>query len=157
MGKLSNFFFCLIPTTTTDEYFDFSNSIFLRQCVLAGDINQLGPILVSRAGKMLNFNSSLLERFLKTQHFYAQTFGLEGNEYDKNFVTKLNTNYRSLPSVLKPFNELFYNNQLQPAVDEYRSIEARFLGSLDDVLWKNTNLNHKIGVYFVNVANGKNR
>lgn len=126
------------------------------QCVLSGDIKQLGPILISRLGNIFEYNSSMLERLLTTQSFYKRTYGPEGDEYDPKFVTKLKINYRSHPSILKLYNDLFYEGELEAAVDEDKSLEAQLLAyKTENVLWKNTN--RKCGVYFVNVDNGVNK
>lgn len=79
------------------------------QCVLAGDPNQLGPFLNSRFSKIFNFNFSMLERLLLHHPYYQQTYGPNCNTYDPKFVTKLKINYRALPSLLKVYNDLFYN------------------------------------------------
>lgn len=78
------------------------------QCVLAGDPNQLGPILTSRFGKHFNFHLSMLERLLLNHPYYQQIYGDNCNEFDPKFVTKLKINYRALPSLLKVYNDLFY-------------------------------------------------
>lgn len=91
----------LIPLTLLDKK--------EGQCVLAGDPNQLGPMLQSRYGKMFKYDYSMMERLLSSNAYYEKTFGSESNEYDPKFVTKLNINYRALPSLLKVYNDLFYN------------------------------------------------
>lgn len=91
----------LIPLTLLDK-----ND---GQCVLAGDPKQLGPILTSRYGKIFNYNYSFMERLLFDNLFYEKVFGTDLNEYDPKFVTKLIINYRALPSLLKVYNDLFYN------------------------------------------------
>jgi RNA helicase armi len=78
------------------------------QCILAGDPNQLGPISISRFGKIFNFHTSMLERLLLHHPYYQQIYGVNCNEYDPKFVTKLKINYRALPSLLKVYNDLFY-------------------------------------------------
>lgn len=129
------------------------------QIVLAGDPKQLGPICISRYAKTFGIGSSLLERLLDDNECYAATFGINKNEYDPRFVTKLKINYRSQPSVLKVYNELFYNSKLEGTIDEDVSSEAALLESLhaQDCLWQQPQTNAKCGVYFVDVVNGKNR
>lgn len=79
------------------------------QCILSGDPQQLGPIVLSRFGKLNNFDISLMERLLVTHPFYARNHGPKQDQYDPKFVSKLKINYRSHPSVLKIYNDLFYN------------------------------------------------
>lgn len=91
---------CLIPLNLLNKT--------ESQCVLAGDPNQLGPILNSRFAKTFNFHFSMLERLLLHHPYYQQVYGPNCNEFDRKFVTKLRINYRALPSVLKVYNDLFY-------------------------------------------------
>lgn len=79
------------------------------QCVLSGDPKQLGPIALSIFAKCFNFGVSMIERLLLTDHYYAQSHGPDNNDYDPKFVTKLKINYRSHPSVLKIYNDIFYD------------------------------------------------
>lgn len=79
------------------------------QCVLSGDPKQLGPIALSIFSKSFNFSVSMIERLLSTDHNYAQAYGPDSNDYDPKFVTKLKINYRSHPSVLKVYNDIFYD------------------------------------------------
>jgi superfamily I DNA and/or RNA helicase len=96
-----------------------------------------------------------MERLLLGHPFYDKTYGVNNDEYDPNFVTKLKINYRALPSLLKVYNDLFYNGELESRVDENLSVEASMMSNADSFLWKHTN--KKCSVFFVNVNNGKNR
>ncbi|XP_070506773.1 probable RNA helicase armi [Chironomus tepperi] len=125
------------------------------QCVLSGDPKQLGPIAISIFAKTFNFSISMIERLLLTDQYYAQIYGPNKSDYDPKFVTKLIINYRSHPSVLKVYNDLFYNGELEGAVNDTDSIETLFLASIGDLLWKD--INTKCGVIFVNVINGQNK
>lgn len=127
------------------------------QVVLAGDPKQLGPMMISRFGKSLGLESSLLERLLDRNVCYGQVHGPNGNEYDPRFVTKLKINYRSLPSILHIYNELFYNSELETNVDDETSNEAELLKIIEDVLWNKETADKKCGVYFINVPKGRNR
>lgn len=132
-------------------------SKFSGQIVLAGDPKQLGPMLISRFGRSLGLESSFLERLLDRNVCYGPVHGAKGNEYDPRFVTKLKINYRSVPSILQVYNELFYNSELQTVVNDESSNEAELLTILEDVLWNKETANKKCGVYFINVPKGRNR
>lgn len=129
------------------------------QVILAGDPKQLGPISISRYVKTFNLDTSILERLLTTNSCYAQIYGANNNEYDPRFVTKLKKNYRSLPSVLNVYNNMFYNRELEGVVDDENSSEAMLLSIIhgSEILWNRSNSNKMCGVYFINVVNGMNR
>lgn len=79
------------------------------QCVLSGDPKQLGPIAISIFAKCFNFSISMFERLLMTYPYYAKIYGPDKNDYDPKFVTKLKINYRSHPTVLRLYNDIFYD------------------------------------------------
>ncbi|CAJ1085149.1 putative helicase mov-10-B.1 [Xyrichtys novacula] len=81
------------------------------QVVLAGDPNQLGPIINSPIADKCGLGVSLLERLMRTNDLYMAH---EGHGFNSCFVTKLLRNYRSHPAILKIPNELFYRGELQP-------------------------------------------
>jgi helicase MOV-10 len=102
------------------------------QVVLAGDPEQLGPVLRSPIAIRGGLGMSLLERFMKHIPVYMRrssdvggandTCGMEGDRggmaaYNGHFVVKLVRNYRSHPEILKVPNELFYDKELQPYAD----------------------------------------
>ncbi|KAG9485559.1 hypothetical protein GDO78_008567, partial [Eleutherodactylus coqui] len=84
------------------------------QLVLAGDPQQLGPILRSPLSIEHGLGMSLLERLMTQNPLYGKTSG----SYNPQFVTKLLQNYRSHPDILSIPNELFYDNELQVKADE---------------------------------------
>ncbi|XP_061113551.1 putative helicase mov-10-B.2 [Conger conger] len=86
------------------------------QLVLAGDPQQLGPILRSPLAIQHGLGLSLLERLMKHNRLYKKDE--ETNTFDGRFVTKLLRNYRSHPAILKIPNELFYEGELQVHADE---------------------------------------
>lgn len=97
---------CLIPVglvTGTDG-----------QITLAGDPQQLGPVLRSTYAKNYGMELSFLER-LMSRSLYArdETKFTNYGYYDPMLVTKLIYNYRSHPSLLQLPSELFYANELQ--------------------------------------------
>lgn len=129
------------------------------QVILAGDPKQLGPISVSRYAKTFDLDGSFIERLLTQNACYAKSYGPEGNEYNPKFVSKLKKNYRSLPSVLHVYNNMFYNRELEGSINDSDSSEAMLLSIIQDseILWNRDVSNKKCGVYFINVVNGINR
>lgn len=109
---------------------------------------------MSNVAKYCGFDKSLLERISEHEN-YLPKYGLNGNEFDSRFVTKLKKNYRSLPSILHIYSELFYDNELEAEIDEENSHEIKLLQSIDELLWNRNIANKKCAVYFVNV-NGRN-
>lgn len=85
------------------------------QVVLAGDPNQLGPIITSDLCKKFGLGMSYMERLVTTSPAYS----LGGNDdaYPPELVTLLVRNYRSHPAILKLPNEMFYHNKLIPSGD----------------------------------------
>lgn len=81
------------------------------QLVLAGDPEQLGPILRSPLALRHQLGLSLLERLMRGNPLYHKSS--DTHLYNTTFVTKLLRNYRSHPAILKVPNELFYDNELQ--------------------------------------------
>ncbi|NWY03235.1 SDE3 helicase, partial [Nothoprocta ornata] len=79
------------------------------QLVLAGDPQQLGPVLRSPLASQHGLGTSLLERLMRHNALYAKADG----GYNPCFVTKLLWNYRSHPAILKVPNELFYESELK--------------------------------------------
>ncbi|XP_053100870.1 helicase MOV-10 isoform X2 [Hemicordylus capensis] len=79
------------------------------QLVLAGDPQQLGPILRSPLAIEHGLELSLLERLMKHNSLYQK----EDGHYNPQFVTKLLRNYRSHAAILKFPNEKFYDGELQ--------------------------------------------
>ncbi|XP_068774257.1 helicase MOV-10 [Struthio camelus] len=79
------------------------------QLVLAGDPQQLGPVLRSPLATEHGLGTSLLERLMRHNPLYAKASG----GYDPCFVTKLLWNYRSHAAILKVPNELFYESELK--------------------------------------------
>lgn len=122
--------------------------------ILAGDPQQLGPVLVSQVSKFCGFEKSFLER-LSEHKYYLPIYGENKDQFDEKFVTKLKKNYRSLPSILNVYSHLFYNNDLEAEVNDENSREIDILKSIDSILWNRETANKKCGAYFVNVA-GKN-
>jgi RNA helicase armi len=103
------------------------------QVILAGDPQQLIPILASQAAKILGLEKSLLERLCKHK-FYQPLYGADKKEFDCRFVTKLKKNYRSLPTILKTYSKMFYDDKLEPEISDENSREAEILKLIEPIL-----------------------
>ncbi|NWU50070.1 M10L1 helicase, partial [Dromas ardeola] len=79
------------------------------QLVLAGDPQQLGPVLRSPLAIEHGLGTSLLERLMLHNPLYKKSSG----GYDPQFVTKLLWNYRSHEAILRIPNQLFYDSELK--------------------------------------------
>ncbi|KAJ6657968.1 hypothetical protein lerEdw1_001758 [Lerista edwardsae] len=84
------------------------NNLKGGQLVLAGDHQQLGPVLRSPLAIKYGLELSLLERLMGHNLLYQKKDG----GYDSQFVTKLLRNYRSHADILKFPNEKFYDGEL---------------------------------------------
>uniref|UniRef100_A0A1B6HGZ4 Uncharacterized protein n=1 Tax=Homalodisca liturata TaxID=320908 RepID=A0A1B6HGZ4_9HEMI len=105
------------------------------QAVFAGDPLQLGPVVLSRTAEQLGLGESLLSRLLlHTPYCRDFTGHPSSGGYNPHLLTRLVYNYRSLPEILQLSNNMFYDGDLLPQVDEEKSEEARVLVSLRSVL-----------------------
>lgn len=84
------------------------------QLVLAGDHKQLGPTVKYKVLENIS-GMSLMERLMTRDTYQKDVYG----NYDERYVVKLCRNYRSPPNVIAPGNELFYENELIPMLNEY--------------------------------------
>lgn len=76
--------------------------------------------------------------------------------YDSRLITKLIYNYRSIPSVMKMYNDLFYDSELIPTISETDSTEAELLIKLNPILPNSQIINKSHGLFFIGVR-GKNQ
>ncbi|XP_023326960.1 RNA helicase Mov10l1 [Eurytemora carolleeae] len=85
------------------------------QIVLAGDPQQLGPVIQSPIAALYGLELSLLERLSLLPVYLPdrERFRDHGG-YDPLLVTKLVRNYRSHPDILLVPSRLFYENELIP-------------------------------------------
>lgn len=144
--------------------------------ILAGDPKQLGPIVFSHFANRLGFNKSMLVRLMERtlyrsdpevcslqaskpvalkfflKFFFSQPQQFE-YRYDPRLITRLVDNYRSIPSVMNVYNELFYDNDLKPMID-VNGDDGQLLKRLRRLLPNNRNDTE--GVIFCNVK-GKNQ
>lgn len=80
--------------------------------VLAGDFQQLGPVVVSHVSKYNGLGTSLLERLSRRSVYQRRSVNFK-MIYDERYLTKLMISYRSDPRVLEVSNKLFYNSELK--------------------------------------------
>jgi helicase MOV-10 len=91
-----------------------ATSNFNAQIVLAGDPNQLGPIIQSELGKELGFGCSYLERLMQLDIYDKNPVTMK---YDGTLITKLKKNYRSHPALITLPNRLFYNGDMEACTE----------------------------------------
>ncbi|XP_058054812.1 probable RNA helicase armi [Anopheles bellator] len=103
--------------------------------VLVGDPQQLGAVTMNRYAKD-HFGTSLVERLLQSTPMYAvdKLRFPEADGYDPRLVSKLRINYRSIPSVLSVYNDLFYGGKLIPFHSENTASDTKLLGILHRLL-----------------------
>lgn len=84
---------------------------------MAGDPNQLGPVIFSTLAKTYGLGQSMLSRLI-SRSLYQKDLNLfpESYGYNPKIITHLIKNYRSLPEIVRSFSELFYDSLLEPTV-----------------------------------------
>ncbi|NXT23632.1 SDE3 helicase, partial [Syrrhaptes paradoxus] len=92
------------------------------QLVLAGDPQQLGPVLRSPLAIEHGLGTSLLERLMLHNPLYQRASG----GYDPQFVTKLLWNYRSHEAILRIPNELFYDSELKACESDELDVRSLY-------------------------------
>ncbi|ODM95453.1 putative helicase Mov10l1 [Orchesella cincta] len=104
------------------------------QLILAGDPNQLGPVLMSDVAQNCGLNKSFLER-LMTRKLYQRDVGRFLKEkHNPLVVTKLIKNYRAHPTLLKLPSRLFYDDDLLPQATFDEALSLCQDPNLKDVL-----------------------
>jgi len=98
------------------------------QIVLAGDPQQLGPVLQSPLASVYGLEQSYLERISKFPVYLSDNDRfLDHCGYDPILLTKLVRNYRSHSDILKVPSKLYYDNELIACASKI--ICDKFLGS----------------------------
>ncbi|NXG77795.1 SDE3 helicase, partial [Baryphthengus martii] len=92
------------------------------QLVLAGDPQQLGPVLRSPLAIEHGLGTSLLERLMLHNPLYKKS----SRGYNPQFVTKLLWNYRSHEAILRIPNELFYDSELKACEGDELDIRSLY-------------------------------
>ena len=81
--------------------------------VLAGDHQQLGPVVVSHKAKPGKLERSLMERLMTCFRTYERNEKFKKyGYYNPKFVVKLVDNYRSDSQIMSISSKLFYENEL---------------------------------------------
>nr|XP_053653522.1 RNA helicase Mov10l1-like [Cherax quadricarinatus] len=87
------------------------------QVVLAGDPEQLGPVVQSSLAKRYGLQHSLLQRLCYSVLYQPQEIKSSAWVYQPCLVTQLVKNYRSHPDIFHVPSRLFYHNTLQACAD----------------------------------------
>lgn len=82
------------------------------QLILAGDPNQLGPVLMSDVSQNCGLNRSLLERLMHRKLYCRNPDQFPVTKYNPLVLTKLVRNYRAHATLLTLPSSLFYDNDL---------------------------------------------
>ena len=95
-----------------------NNNDFLK-VILAGDPQQLGPVLRSSLAKEHGLDMSYLERLCSLPLYRRdlEKFAEHGG-YDPLLITKLVDNYRCHPAIIGLSSCMFYNDELKVKVVE---------------------------------------
>ena len=88
--------------------------VFARNAsiILAGDPQQLGPVIMSPFARKSGLGCSLLERLMNSPPYTSSERG-----YDPLFITKLTRNFRSHHRLLEMPSKLFYGGELIPSAN----------------------------------------
>uniref|UniRef100_T1HW02 RNA helicase n=1 Tax=Rhodnius prolixus TaxID=13249 RepID=T1HW02_RHOPR len=93
--------------------------------VFAGDPKQLGPVILNPVAKEYGLGDSFMLRLLLLPIYSRYTV-------KPKMATMLNKNYRSLPSLVNLFSNLFYNDNVVSTLSE-DSREAQLLNNIQKV------------------------
>ncbi|XP_075170009.1 uncharacterized protein LOC142241986 [Haematobia irritans] len=78
--------------------------------IISGDHKQLGPIINSKRAEELKLDVSLMERLLDRECYHVDP---HTGEYDRSIQTRLRKNFRSHPSIVKLYSDMYYNSELE--------------------------------------------
>lgn len=121
------------------------------QIVLAGDPMQIGPIALSKFAQVREFEKSFLVRLLDRVPYKRFIENAGTFSYDERLVTKLLYNYRSLPSILSSYNELFYDDELIPTILPSGSEESSILKKIKTDVLKGRSSTENFGIFFFGI------
>lgn len=126
------------------------------QIVLAGDPEQLGPVILSSYATKFGLSKSLLRRLMQLDVYKRDVLN---KQFDPRLVTQLVRNYRSIPSIMTVYSQIFYENTLINMINDANCPELQLLAKVQDALPVNNFYKGEaptIGLHFVPV-NGTNR
>lgn len=87
------------------------------QLILAGDPQQLGPVVISKLAYSYGLGQSMLARFINYPSYLRDPeLFKEFNGFNPKVITHLIKNYRSLPEIVHNFSKLFYKSLLVATV-----------------------------------------
>lgn len=88
------------------------------QIVLAGDPQQLGPVILSRVAKTYGLQESLLHRLCNSVLYQPEDKNSSSSwTFEPRLVTQLLRNYRSHPDIIHVSSKLFYRDSLVACAD----------------------------------------
>ena len=101
--------------------------LFIAQLILAGDPNQLGPMLNSEFAENMGLKRSFLERLMTLPLYQRNETLFPQEKYNPLVVTKLVKSYRAHKTLLQVPSMLFYDNELVScaAVEEVEEFCSR--------------------------------
>lgn len=116
------------------------------QIILVGDPMQLGPNVHCKIAMSRGLEDSFLVRLLdRTPYRKSSKTG-----FNDLLITKLLCSYRSIASILKPYNDLFYNSELIPAITKRGSQDMGYFLRVRDLFNFGCQQNFH-GTFFFNV------
>ncbi|XP_061709089.1 probable RNA helicase armi [Cydia pomonella] len=136
----------MIPLTFTDK----DNG----QIILAGDPQQLGPVILSKYCMEFNMNESYLSRILETFP-YQRDFEAYEDGFNKKLVTKLKYNYRSLEEVLKLPSQMFYDASLVPKMSREEAWISDTINTVSEVFDSSERTEGGVFVYGIKGVNAR--
>lgn len=110
-GVFSHIFFDENASVSIPEALCSISGVWSRntRLVLSGDPKQLGHIFKYKAYEKFGFEISLMERLLQLPVYRVD----QGGNYNVGVQTRLRKNFRCHPEILKLFNNLCYNGELE--------------------------------------------
>ncbi|EDW77438.2 uncharacterized protein Dwil_GK18288 [Drosophila willistoni] len=122
------------------------------QVILSGDPYQLQPVIVNSFSAANGYCKSFLERVLEFEPYskdlnrFPTTSG-----YNPFVVTKLLNGYRSLPSIMTLYSEIFYDNDLISNVSATDSPQEKVLAKVQGIFPPDSKMSPSHGVVFIGV------
>ncbi|KAH8307269.1 hypothetical protein KR044_008695, partial [Drosophila immigrans] len=119
------------------------------QLILAGDPQQLQPVVIDSKALQYGLKISLLERLLQLEPYRKDKLRFpQYSGYNPCLLTKLLNNYRALPSIMDVYSKLFYDDELISMISEENSREVRLLADLHSIFEPITDMPFNHGTFF---------